>query len=303
MEAPPELKKNCQTQYACPHCVGSKSGILGTLVLIGIFMRLRLQKMSRFTHLRFGVTFGLAFLLASTTLEAVPTATTLAASNVTPGGVTLSGTAINNSDTTTRAWFQYGLTTDYGSVSGKRALNGLTGTTPVNYSNSISGLLVGTLYHFSAIATNGTGTSIGADLTFITLPATTPTITTNYAGIPGITNVTLNGQLNANGLASGAWFEWGITTNYGNVTTTTNLTGGTTNQNFKTTIGGLDVGVAYYFRAVATNSLGATYGTGQSFTPGGDASASENSRFPLTTCTTRGPGPLDETVGTPMPVP
>ncbi len=181
------------------------------------------------------------------------------------GGATLNGTAINNNDTTTRAWFQYGPTTSYGSVSSKKSFNQSTGTTPVSYSNTVSGLTVGTLYHFSSVATNATGTSYGADFTFTTLPATTPTITTNFATSLGVTNATLNGKLNANGLTTGAWFEWGLSTNYGNVTTTTNLTGGTTNQNFSMTIVSLGVGVNYYFRAVATNSLGSTYGEGQSF--------------------------------------
>jgi len=139
------------------------------------------------------------------------------------------------------------------------------GSTPVNYSNTVSGLTVGTLYHFSTVATNATGNSSGADFTFTTLPATTPTITTNFASIPGVTNVTLNGGLNANGLPSGAWFEWGLTTNYGNATMATNLGGGTTNQTFSLSVGGLAVGATYYFRTVATNRLGAAYGIGQSF--------------------------------------
>lgn len=210
-------------------------------------------------------TLGLAFLVSGNVLVAAPTVTTRAATSPTPGGATLNGTAINYNDLGTRAWFEYGLTTDYGSVSGKRSLNTYTSTNVVNYSNTVSGLLVATEYHFRAVATNSTGTSYGDDFTFTTSPATAPTLLTNYADAPDTTNVVVHGKLNANGLETAAWFEWGLTTSYGNATPLLALSGGTTNQIFNASIDGLNIGTPYYFRAVASNSLGTVYGVGQRF--------------------------------------
>jgi hypothetical protein len=163
---------------------------------------------------------------------------------------------------TTYFYFEYGLTTSYGSITSKSFP---TGTTPLSLSNVVAGLQLQTLYHFRAVATNSTGNSYGNDLTLTTLGTTTPTISTNYVSTLGATNVTFAGKFYAGGLPAGAWFEYGLTTNYGTVTSVTNLGGGTTNQNFKLAGGVLSAGSTYYFRAVATNSLGTNYGVGQTF--------------------------------------
>ena len=53
---------------------------------------------------------------------------------------------------------------------------------------------------------------------------------------------------------TGAWFEWGTTTAYGNVTQVQSLGSGSANTNFSQSITGLTENATYHFRAVASNS-------------------------------------------------
>ncbi len=75
----------------------------------------------------------------------------------------------------------------------------------------------------------------------------------------------LNGTLNPQGLNSGSWFRWGLTTNYGNLTATNTFA-----ANYVTTgnTGALSnlAPAIYHFQMVATNALGTNYGGDQIFT-------------------------------------
>jgi hypothetical protein len=83
-------------------------------------------------------------------------------------------------------------------------------------------------------------------------------ITTNSA--------TLNGTVNPDGYPTTAWFQWGATTNYGNLTPTTDLGSGTTALPLSAPLAGLTLGITYHFRIAATNDYGLAYGSDQSFT-------------------------------------
>jgi hypothetical protein len=78
--------------------------------------------------------------------------------------------------------------------------------------------------------------------------------------------VTLNGSANPVGFPTSAWFEWGTTTNYGNLTAPQPLGSGLSNTNFSQALTNLFGGVTYHYRAVASNSIGVAFGTNQSFT-------------------------------------
>ena len=93
-----------------------------------------------------------------------------------------------------------------------------------------------------------------------------PSVATLPASTVGATNATLNGTANPNSSPTFGLFEWGTTTNYGNVTPAQALGGGSVNTNFSQLIAGLSGGVSYHFRAVASNSFNSAYGTNQSFT-------------------------------------
>ena len=93
-----------------------------------------------------------------------------------------------------------------------------------------------------------------------------PTVNTLPATMIGFQSATLSGQANPNVVNTSGWFEWGTTTNYGNVTPAQPLGSGTTNVNFIHALTGLDGDVAYHFRAVAANSLGTVFGADFTFT-------------------------------------
>jgi hypothetical protein len=91
----------------------------------------------------------------------VPQASTAAATSVSATGATLNGT-VSEPCGPVQYSFEYGTTTVYGqsTVAGSG-----TGTA----SAAVSGLRPGTTYHFRLVATNGVGTSDGADRTFTTV--------------------------------------------------------------------------------------------------------------------------------------
>jgi hypothetical protein len=79
--------------------------------------------------------------------------------------------SLNASDTL--AWFEYGLTTSYGSSTTPQDLG--TGTGLVPLSVTLSNLLPGTTYHYRLVTTNAlTGLVDGPDMTFTTSPYLVP---------------------------------------------------------------------------------------------------------------------------------
>src|SRR5205807_7101090 len=112
----------------------------------------------------FGIVFGADQAFA--TASGVPFVTTL---EPTDGGATtmrLNGSVIPNG-ASANAWFEWGATTNYGNTTTFQGIgNGITQT---NYSQPLTGLSVGTSYHFRAAASSSFGTNLGADLLFTPL--------------------------------------------------------------------------------------------------------------------------------------
>lgn len=199
-----------------------------------------------------------------TTLGQAPTATTSDATNKTTTGATLNGT-VNANNTSTVVTFEYGITTSYGQTV-TATPSPVTGTTANNVSASITGLTIGTTYHFRVKAVNSVGTTYGSDMTFTTtgLP---PTATTLDATNKTETGATFNGTVNANNASTVITFEYGTTTSYGQtVTATPSPVTGTSNTNVSANITGLTAGTTYHFRVKTANSVGTTYGDDKSFT-------------------------------------
>jgi hypothetical protein len=115
--------------------------------------------------------------LVSQTSSAVPLHTPLAPPEVETGGATsisdssaeLTATIKNTFGGLTTYRFEYGLTTSYGNVAplGIEADAG-NERTPRTFGQAISGLQLGTTYHFRIVAKNAAGESVGADQTFAT---------------------------------------------------------------------------------------------------------------------------------------
>jgi hypothetical protein len=82
---------------------------------------------------------------------------------------------------------------------------------------------------------------------------------------PGSTNAVLNALVWPDSLPAAAWFEWGTTTNYGNLTPATLVGSGGAAVSFASSITGLTPLTSYNFRVVASNALGYSYGGNASF--------------------------------------
>jgi len=167
---------------------------------------------------------------------------------------TLGGT-INAGGATTSYYFEWGLTTNYGNFTATNVL-----TTNLSVAQQVSlpllNLSPGTTYHFQLVAFNGFGYSYGGDLTIVT-PSVAATVNTLPA--TGITssNATLNASIDPEGSPTTVYFEWGTTTNFGSITTPTNLTNNlTTSQPVSWTISNLQAGTIYFYQVVSANSGG-----------------------------------------------
>jgi hypothetical protein len=186
-----------------------------------------------------------------------PTVLTGPANQIDFSSATLTGSA-NPNGQNTAAWFQYGTTTNYGLTTQVVNIAG-TNTTAVSLTNSLTGLQAGAMYHYRLVGTNSVGTNSGGDYTFTTPAAVAPLATTTAASGPSL-NPALNGLVTPNGADTTVWFEWGATTNYGNLTPATLINA--------TNAAAVPVGNAlgalpaqlYHFQLVASNSAGVTLG-------------------------------------------
>jgi uncharacterized protein (TIGR02145 family) len=96
-----------------------------------------------------------------------PLATTQAATNITKTSVTLNG-VVNANSLSTTVTFEYGTSIDYGN-SGTSTQSPVIGNFPVNVSAEITGLSLGTTYHFRVKAVNSLGTTYGTEIEFTSL--------------------------------------------------------------------------------------------------------------------------------------
>ncbi len=94
-----------------------------------------------------------------------PSVGTLAATGVSSTNATLNGT-VSPGNLTTASWFEWGTTTNYGNFTAASTLP--TTNLFAVLSNTISGLVGGTTYHYRCAASNAVGFSYGDDQTFFT---------------------------------------------------------------------------------------------------------------------------------------
>jgi len=77
---------------------------------------------------------------------------------------------------------------------------------------------------------------------------------------------TLNGTVNAEGLESKYYFEYGETKSYGSKTAEVSIGSGVANQSVSKAVSGLSPSTLYHYRVVTTNSTGTTSGLDRKFT-------------------------------------
>jgi uncharacterized repeat protein (TIGR03803 family) len=180
---------------------------------------------------------------------------------VSTNSATLNGT-VNPDGHRTTAWFQWGTTTQYGNLTAATGMG--SGTNALPLSAPLAGLTPKVTYHFRVAATNDYGLVYGSDQSFTTLGL--PEVSTLPATDVSTDSTTLNATVNPNGWPTTAWFQWGGTTNYGNLSSVTDLGSGTTALPLSAPLAGLTRGVTYHFRVAATNDYGLVCGSDQSFT-------------------------------------
>ena len=93
-----------------------------------------------------------------------------------------------------------------------------------------------------------------------------PKVSTGSATNVTETSVTLNGTVNANGLTTTAWFNYGTTSGSYSSTSSTKTISGSSDTAVSISISGLSAGTKYYYRLAAQNSAGTSTGSEASFT-------------------------------------
>jgi phosphodiesterase/alkaline phosphatase D-like protein len=215
-------------------------------------------------------------LASGTTLAAgAPTAATGAASGITNTQASLAGT-VNPAGQLTSFAFQYGTSTAYGQQSALTSAGSGSADAPV--SANLAGLTPGTAYHYRVIATNASGTVVGADRTFTTTgtappPAPKPGVTTGSASVSGST-ASLTGAVNPNGVETSYYFEFGTTADYGTQTAPQSAGSGSQAVSISSALSGLKASTTYHYRLVAV-------------APGGAVATGDDATFSTTTSPTR----------------
>jgi len=209
-----------------------------------------------------GMAYGMT--MSFKTLGQPPLATTQMATDVTTTSATLNG-VVNANDLTTTISFEYGITSTYGN-NVTISQSPVNGNTNVDINAEISGLDVGTTYHYRIKAVNSLGTTYSNDISFTTL-GQAPTAITQPATHPTGLTATLNASVNPNWLSTTVTFEYGTSNSYGQtIDAGQNPITGSSMTDVNANISGLTMGTIYHYRVKATNSLGTTYGDDLMFT-------------------------------------
>ncbi len=198
----------------------------------------------------------------------IPDTTTEATSGVQPASAMLNGSVNPDGLPLVSCQFEYGTSVSYGqSTSCEQSLASIgSGTAPVPVSLKLAGLHADTTYHFRLVAGNTNGVDRGSDETVTTTGP--PRI--EAAPTSGITRTkaVLQAQVDPFGFDTTYRFEYGTSTSYGTSIPVPNadIGSGTTNVSVSQEITGLQSGLTYHYRVVATNSQETVDGPDQTFT-------------------------------------
>jgi hypothetical protein len=203
---------------------------------------------------------------AFTTLASPPVIDSQSSSSITPFAATLEA-QVNPENEDTTCIFQYGPTNTYGTTvpctpedlgegfGDQQAMTSLTGLTPAS------------TYHYRVLVKNATGTTEGADQQLTTLETFAPFIDTQNASPSGNPTVTLEAQINPDYQETTYSFQYA---NNEELTGATTVPGGTLPAVFGDQAASVNIGSSltpgiYYYRTIAENATGLTFGAVQSF--------------------------------------
>lgn len=207
--------------------------------------------MKRTFAMLLGVTAASVLALTASAIAASsPTVATGTHSHVTDTSAVLQGT-INPNGSATTYYFQWGLDTAYGLQSTERSAG--HGTTAVSVSTTASELIPGTEYHYRLVATNGAGTSVGADHTFKTTGNPPPGVYTGPATQVGKNSATLTGVVSPNKQATTYYFQYGTTTAYQGQTVAATVLAGTVPVTVTANVQGLEAQTIFHYRIIASH--------------------------------------------------
>jgi hypothetical protein len=186
----------------------------------------------------------------------------------------LSGYVSPRGSTDTLAWFEWGKTIPFTNTTPSMTLGKDSGTV----SSPLEALEENTRYYYRIVATNSAGMSYGSTADFKTgtvkesASRGAPSVTTIDAEQEGGGQiVVLKGYADTKNVQTRTWFEYGKTTSLGRTTIRSDARN--ESGSFSETLSGLETGVIYYYRAVASNDNGVAYGNIFSVTPGGTPQA------------------------------
>ncbi len=159
---------------------------------------------------------------------------------------------------------------------------------------TLTGLHPGSSYEYRILASNNSGTTVGAVQPFLVPPR--PLVTVGEAQSITRTTATLPGTVNPEGLETFYYYQYGTTTAYGgNAPSIQGVAAGSGSSAVAAPIGisGLEPATTYHYRLVATNADGTTYSSpDKTFTTAPPtpptASTGEASNITLTTATVTG---------------
>lgn len=199
--------------------------------------------------------------LTSAFVVGKPLISALSASERTQTTATLAAN-VNPAGAETTVWLEWGTSYSYGNVSPAQAIG--SATTSVAVSQAVTGLAPFTTYYYRVAAANSYGTVYGAPSSFRTL-AHPPGVVTGAASNITTSTALLSGSVTANGVPGTAWFEYGVDTTYGQVTTTADVWGTSATAVSKSALN-LSPRTTYHYRFVAKNEGGVSYGEDATFT-------------------------------------
>jgi hypothetical protein len=205
---------------------------------------------------------AIILLLSNGCKKEVPESLTMPVTNLTLAGATLNG-SVNPNGLSTMVTFEYGVTTGYDSTV-KASQNPVNGNGIINVSADISGLTLGTIYHYRVKSENSHWTAYSDDNEFAY--GYPPSVTTSEVTYLSSDGITLNGKVNAWNSRAIVTFEYGTTTSYENSVMASQIeVTGDSITNVSTYISGMTPCLIYYFRVKAVNSFGTSYGSDSTF--------------------------------------